>query len=54
MTSEDRMALARRIAKHESPISKPKIDRELLTQLAARLQRCEEVLLAMPCSPLKN
>jgi hypothetical protein len=54
MTSEERMALAKRIAKHEAPTQKPRVDRELLTQSAARLQRCEEVLLAMPCSKLKN
>jgi hypothetical protein len=54
MTSEERMALAKRIAKHEAPIQKPKVDRALLTQSAGRLQRCEEVLLAIPCSKLKN
>jgi hypothetical protein len=54
MTSEERMALAKRIAKHECPIQEPKVDRELLTRSAARLQRSEEVLLTMPCSKVKN
>jgi hypothetical protein len=54
MTRKEMMALAERIAKHESPIPKPKIDAALLAKSLYRLQCCEEVLLGMPCSKLKN
>jgi len=50
-----RLALAHRIAKHDPPGQARPVDRELLAKTAARLQRnSEEVLRAMPCSPVKN
>jgi hypothetical protein len=54
MTRREMMVLAERIAKHECPIPKPKIDAELLAKSLLRLQGCKDVLLALPCSKLKN
>ena len=54
MTRKELMVLAERIAKHECPIPKPKIDAALLMKTLLRLQCCEDVLLEMPCSKLKN
>jgi hypothetical protein len=54
MTRREMMALAERIAKHECPIPKPKIDAELLAKSLLRLQCCEDVVLKMPCSKLKQ
>jgi hypothetical protein len=49
-----RMSLAQRIAKHVPPVQMPLVDKTLLMQTARRLQRSADVLLAMPCSKVKN
>lgn len=54
MTRKEMMVLAERIAKHECPIPKPKIDAELLLKTLLRLQQSEDVVRKMPCSPVKN
>lgn len=55
MTKELRMALAHRIAKHDPPGQVRPVDKEMLAKTATRLQRnSEDVLRAMPCSPVKN
>jgi hypothetical protein len=49
MTKHDeRMELARRIARHEPPIRAPRVDKTLLIQTARRLQRSKDVLLGLP------
>jgi hypothetical protein len=53
-SANDRLALAKRIAKHAPPTQVRPVDSELLAKTASRLQRSEDVLRAMPCSPVKN
>ena len=52
--TDDRLALAERIAKHAPPIQVRPVDHELLAKTASRLQRTEDVFLELPCSPVKN
>jgi hypothetical protein len=54
MTREMRMALAHRIAAHDPPTQARQVDKKLLAETARRLQRSEEVLLALPCDPRPN
>jgi hypothetical protein len=54
MDSKTAMALARRIARHEAPGFKRKVDKKLLAKSASRLQRCPDVVRDLPCSDKVN
>jgi hypothetical protein len=50
----DRLALAKRIARHAAPGQLRPVDKALLVKTANRLQRTAEVVKAMPCDPREN
>jgi hypothetical protein len=54
MTDREMLALAKRIAKHQAPGVRRKVDAQLLTKTAKRLQRCADVVRDMKCDPRVN
>jgi hypothetical protein len=50
----ERLALAKRIAKHQAPTQVRPVDKKLLARTARRLQRCANVVRDMVCDPRKN